>query len=110
MAERLFVYGTLAPGRPNEHVLAEVSGSWQPASVKGSLRNEGWGASMGYPGIVLSESGETVDGFIFESQELSSYLKQLDDFEGDGYERVKTLATLENGAIVETYIYVLKSD
>lgn len=110
MTDRLFVYGTLAPGRPNEHILAELSGSWQPASVKRSLRNEGWGASMGYPGIVLSESGETVDGFIFQSKDLSSYLKQLDDFEGDGYKRVKTLATLENGAIVETYIYVLKSD
>ena len=45
--ERLFVYGSLAPGRPNAHVLAEVPGSWEPASVKGRLRAEGgawrWG-------------------------------------------------------------------
>ena len=31
--ERLFVYGTLAPGRPNEHVLGEIEGSWEAATV-----------------------------------------------------------------------------
>ena len=29
MIQRLFVYGTLAPGRPNEHVLSEIGGSWE---------------------------------------------------------------------------------
>jgi len=47
MTERLFVYGTLAPGRPNEHILADVPGSWEPARVTGTLREEGWGAAMG---------------------------------------------------------------
>ncbi len=47
MTERLFVCGTLAPGRPNAHILAEVPGSWEPASVTGTLRAEGWGAAMG---------------------------------------------------------------
>ena len=28
MIQRLFVYGTLAPGRPNEHVLREIGGSF----------------------------------------------------------------------------------
>lgn len=35
MEERLFVYGTLAPGKPNEHVLAGLTGDWVAASVKG---------------------------------------------------------------------------
>lgn len=26
MTERLFVYGTLGPGRPNEHVLRDIGG------------------------------------------------------------------------------------
>ena len=47
MIEHLFVYGSLAPGRPNEHVLSEVEGSWETASVTGSLRQEGWGAAIG---------------------------------------------------------------
>ena len=53
MTERLFVYGTLGPGRPNEHVLGSIDGSWEAASVTGTLHDEGWGAAMGYPGIVL---------------------------------------------------------
>jgi gamma-glutamylcyclotransferase (GGCT)/AIG2-like uncharacterized protein YtfP len=42
MIERLFVYGTLAPGRPNEHVLSEIGGTWEAAIVTGTLRQEGW--------------------------------------------------------------------
>jgi gamma-glutamylcyclotransferase (GGCT)/AIG2-like uncharacterized protein YtfP len=51
MIDRLFVYGTLAPGRPNEHILANVAGEWEPASVTGRLLEEGWGAAAGYPGM-----------------------------------------------------------
>lgn len=36
MPEHLFVYGTLAPGRPNAHVLAEVPGTWRPATISDS--------------------------------------------------------------------------
>ncbi len=50
--EHLFVYGTLAPGRPNEHILADVPGTWQSAIVFGTLIDEGWGAELGYPGII----------------------------------------------------------
>ncbi len=110
MTDRLFVYGTLAPGRPNEHVLAEVSGTWEPATVKGKLLQEGWGAAAGYPGIVLDELGGEVNGFIFSSEELSAHWSRLDAFEGDGYERVVTLAQLENGTVVKTHIYALKGN
>ena len=53
MTYRLFVYGTLAPGRPNEHVLAAIPGSWEAATVKGKLFQEGWGARAGFPGIAF---------------------------------------------------------
>jgi hypothetical protein len=33
----------------------------------------------------------------------------LDDFEGEGYERVITKAKLKDGNIVETYIYTLRN-
>jgi gamma-glutamylcyclotransferase (GGCT)/AIG2-like uncharacterized protein YtfP len=68
MTHRLFVYGTLVPGRPNEHVLANVPGEWEPATVTGTLLQEGWGAAMGYPGIVLDERGDEVKGFLFSSE------------------------------------------
>jgi gamma-glutamylcyclotransferase (GGCT)/AIG2-like uncharacterized protein YtfP len=88
MTDYLFVYGTLAPDRPNEHVLAGVPGTWKPAIVKGTLRQQGWGAALGYPGIVLHEAGDDVHGFIFSSAELTRHWSRLDEFEGEGSDRV----------------------
>ena len=65
---RLFVYGTLAPGRPNEHVLGDIPGEWEPATVTGSLIHEGWGSELGYPGIVLDDQGTEVPGLVFSSK------------------------------------------
>lgn len=110
MTNRLFVYGTLAPGRPNEHILSEVRGTWEPATVTGWLYQEGWGAAVGYPGILLDEQGDAVEGWVFTSGRLSEYWGSLDAFEGDEYERVVTTAKLGNGATVEAYIYVLRMD
>jgi gamma-glutamylcyclotransferase (GGCT)/AIG2-like uncharacterized protein YtfP len=107
MTDRLFVYGTLAPGRPNAHVLAGLAGSWEPASVKGTLLQQGWGAAIGYPGIVLDERGDEVQGLVFRSDELAAHWPRLDEFEGDGYERVLASARLPDGTLVEAYIYVL---
>lgn len=63
MIEKLFVYGTLCPDRPNEHVLDAIGGSWKSATISGALREEGWGAEMGYPGIDLDGHGREVEGF-----------------------------------------------
>ena len=107
MIERLFVYGTLAPGRPNEHVLSEVEGSWEAASVTGSLRQEGWGAAMGYPGIDLDEHGDEVQGFLFSSEKLSDHWAKLDALEGKSYKRVLTAVKLKGNSTVDAYIYTL---
>ena len=107
MNHRLFVYGTLAPGRPNEHVLADVPGKWEPATVMGTLLQEGWGATMGYPGIILDEHGGEVEGFLFSSESLAEHWARLDKFEGEGYERVLTTVKLKDGTAVEAYIYRL---
>jgi gamma-glutamylcyclotransferase (GGCT)/AIG2-like uncharacterized protein YtfP len=106
MLNRLFVYGTLAPGRPNEHVLADILGKWEPGTVKGTLLQEGWGAKVGFPGIVLDQDGGEVRGFLFSSDALAEHLPRLDAFEGGGYERVATQVQLDGG-LVDAYIYVL---
>lgn len=106
MTYRLFVYGTLAPGRPNEHVLASIPGSWEAATVKGKLLQEGWGARAGFPGIVLDETGDEVQGFLFSSDALAAHLPRLDAFEGSGYERVETSVKLDE-RLVDAFIYVL---
>ena len=109
MTDRLFIYGTLAPGRPNEHILAGVSGTWEPATVRGKLVQEGWGAAVGYPGIVLSETDDHVQGFVFQSTDLPAHWARLDEFEGEGYVRVLATARLESGTTVDAYVYALNS-
>ena len=108
MIERLFVYGTLAPGRPNEHVLREIEGSWESGTARGTLRQEGWGAEMGYPGIDLKEQGDEIPGFLFSSEKLSEHWAKLDEFEGEAYERVLTVVKLTNNRTVTAYIYALR--
>lgn len=105
----LFVYGTLAPGEPNEHVLKPINGTWQKGIVKGELYESGWGAAMGFPGIVLDPVGSDVSGQLFSSAELDAHWPRLDAFEGDGYQRVITTVWLANGDKVDAYIYELSA-
>ncbi|MFG6094388.1 gamma-glutamylcyclotransferase family protein [Leptothoe sp. ISB3NOV94-8A] len=109
MTHRLFVYGTLAPGRPNEHVLADVPGNWEPATVIGTLVQEGWGAAVGYPGIILDKHGSEIKGFLFSSERLAEHWSRLDKFEGEGYERVLTTVKLEDETAMDAYIYQLRA-
>jgi len=96
MIKILFVYGSLAPGMANDHLLKKISGSGQSASVRGKLYPEGSGATLGYPAISLDEAGEEIDGFVFHSDKLPEHLEKLDEFEGEGYERVLTMAKLSH--------------
>ena len=109
MIERLFVYGTLGPGRTNEHVLDAIGGSWETATVTGTLRHEGWGAKLGYPGIDLDERGGEVKGILFTSENLSGHWAVLDEFEGEAYKRVLAKVKFEDGSIVVAHIYTLRS-
>ena len=109
VSHSLFVYGTLAPGRPNEHVLAEVPGDWEPAQVRGTLLEHGWGAALGFPVIELNARGGVVEGFLFTSEALDEHLTRLDDFEGDGYERVVTDVLLPGGRTAKAFIYAHRS-
>ena len=77
----LFIYGTLAPGRPNEHVLRPLGGVWQRGSVRGNLQDKGWGAAAGYPGIVLDPQAEPpVEGWLLRSEALADHWGQWDEF------------------------------
>lgn len=109
MLEKLFVYGTLGPGRPNAHVLESVGGSWLEGSVKGRLLAEGWGAAQGYPAIIPDPQGEPVQGFIYSSENFSRHWQRLDDFEGPGYQRVTVEVELTDGSKTTAFIYALKS-
>jgi gamma-glutamylcyclotransferase (GGCT)/AIG2-like uncharacterized protein YtfP len=104
----LFVYGTLAPGRSNAHVLADVPGRWEPATAIGVLVPEGWGAAAGYPGLIVDPGGDLVAGFLFSSDALSDNWPRLDAFEGDGYVRVLTRVTRQDGTTIDAHVYALR--
>ncbi len=109
MTETLFVYGTLMPNCPNGHVLEKIVGKFSPATVKGKLRDAGWSASMGYPGIHLDEEGDTIHGYLFSSSNLINHWDYLDEFEGEEFQREAVTVETYDEYDVDTYIYVLKA-
>jgi gamma-glutamylcyclotransferase (GGCT)/AIG2-like uncharacterized protein YtfP len=70
------------------------------------LVDAGWGASLGYPVLVLDPAGSAIGGDVFESVDLPAHSARLDTFEGPGYERVATTVHIPTGD-VDAYIYVL---
>jgi gamma-glutamylcyclotransferase (GGCT)/AIG2-like uncharacterized protein YtfP len=106
---RLATYGTLAPGRPNHGQLAGLSGRWLVGRVRGSLVQEGWGAELGYPGLILDAGGPLVEVDVFESSALPHHWHRLDAFEGPGYRRVATDVSTAEG-VVPASIYVLSAE
>lgn len=105
--EHLFVYGTLGPGRPNAHILEAIGGTWSHATVRGHLKQQGWGANQGYPGLLLDENSEKIQGFVFSSENLKCNWSMLDDFEGEEYKRVLTKVSLADDNKIDAYIYQL---
>ncbi|WP_222106070.1 gamma-glutamylcyclotransferase family protein [Catellatospora sichuanensis] len=105
---RLATYGSLAPGRPNHHQLAGLDGRWFAGHLHGRLLDAGWGATLGYPGLVVDPHGERVDVQVFESSELPAHWSRLDAFEGSQYERVPVTVHTPGG-LVEAFAYVLSA-
>lgn len=103
---RLATYGSLAPGKVNHHQLAGLKGRWIRGTVRGRRIDAGWGASLGFPGLILDASGPAVDVFLFESADLVDHWARLDEFEGPGYRRVVTRVCTADGE-VSACIYVV---
>ena len=79
----LVVYGTLAPGRENHHLLADLSGTWSEVTIFGEL-----GEWEGYPMFRWSASGARIAAWLLRSAELPAHYGRLDEFETDAYVRV----------------------
>ena len=107
--DRLFIYGSLQPGGPNEHVLASIEGEWEPAVIKGELVHAGWGAALGYPGLVIDAGGSAIRGYVFSSPHLGSKWAELDELEGSEYERAIAMVELADGRMIRTNVYVLRT-
>ena len=109
MSDRLFIYGTLAPGQRNHYVLEDVQGTWEKASLRGYLHERGWGAAHDCPGIVLSDEAEPVAGHLFTSEQLADLWPMLDAFEGDEYKRTPVTVKTDDGKQVSAQVYALAS-
>jgi gamma-glutamylcyclotransferase (GGCT)/AIG2-like uncharacterized protein YtfP len=87
-SERLAVYGSLAPGRENHHIVAPLGGSWSEGVVEGEMTRYGWGAAMGYSALHLRPGGPAVAVHVLTSVALPAAWPELDAFEGAEYRRV----------------------
>jgi gamma-glutamylcyclotransferase (GGCT)/AIG2-like uncharacterized protein YtfP len=103
---RLAAYGSLAPGRPNHAQLSDPPGRWLVGHVRGTLVEGGWGATLGYPGLIVDPDGALIEVFVFESAEVRGHWVRLDAFEGPGYRRVVVDVSTAEGALPAS-IYVL---
>jgi gamma-glutamylcyclotransferase (GGCT)/AIG2-like uncharacterized protein YtfP len=84
----LAVYGTLAPGQPNHHVVAPLGGEWTDGLIEGDLLPVGWGAALGYPGFRPRVGGDAVAVQVLTASSLATAWPALDHFEGPGYQRI----------------------
>jgi gamma-glutamylcyclotransferase (GGCT)/AIG2-like uncharacterized protein YtfP len=87
-SSRFAVYGTLAPGAPNHHVLEDLGGEWREGCVHGELRQRGWGAQQGYPAIRWKPGTDRIPVKLLVSEDLERHWRRLDEFEGPEYQRI----------------------
>lgn len=105
--KKLFVYGTLCPGRSNAHILENIGGEWQQGYVTGTFYERGWGAAADFPGVVLDKNGQRVNGYLFFSDKLEPHWPMLDEFE-EGYDRVEVSVTTATDQQVTAWVYQLQ--
>ncbi|MDJ1501120.1 gamma-glutamylcyclotransferase family protein [Xanthocytophaga agilis] len=108
----LIVYGTLAPDKPNHHVVQHIQGRWQKGTIRGKLYNEGWGAVQGYPGFkhVGIEEQQEINVYVLSSDELVTNWAVLDEFEGEEYRRLLAQFELETGETGVGFIYAINEE
>ena len=106
------MYGTLAPGESNAHILADLRGRWERAEDSGYVFPEGCAASEFYPAIIIATGDDPaaprVQGRLFISEDLPEFWPALDTFEGPCYERVVVKVRGCDSGEVEAYVYELR--
>jgi len=96
-SEILAVYGSLAPGKSNYHIVEPLGGEWTDGFIEGDLFQTGWGAALGYWAFRPRVGGERIAVKVLTSPRLSGAWQMLDDFEGSEYERI-LVAVFRNGS------------
>jgi gamma-glutamylcyclotransferase (GGCT)/AIG2-like uncharacterized protein YtfP len=102
----LAVYGTLAPGQPNHHVVAPLGGEWTDGLVEGDLFPVGWGAILGYPAFRPRAGGAAVAVKVLTSPLLATAWPDLDRFEGPEYQRI-LIPVFRSAPVGERQLYTV---
>ena len=96
---RLAVYGTLAPGQCNHHIIAPLKGSWTAGLVRGILHNPDWATAGGFPNFTHDPNAAEVPVHVLESPDLISHWERLDQFEGNEYRRIVVPVVTAKGTV-----------
>jgi gamma-glutamylcyclotransferase (GGCT)/AIG2-like uncharacterized protein YtfP len=82
-AHRLAVYGTLAPGQANHHMIANIQGLWEDGFIVGKLHE-----IDGLIAFRWKTPGDKVAIKLLTSPDFPSHWQGLDRFEGPPYRRI----------------------
>lgn len=85
----LAVYGTLAPGESNHHMVAAIDGRWVEGAIRGHRFTARWRDTPGYPGFRPDTDGPVVPILVLVADDLTTHWPALDAFEGPGYRRIE---------------------
>ena len=96
---KLIVYGSLAPGGVNAFMLAGLVGEWHPCRIRGRM-----GAYQGFKSFRYDPQGPEHPAWLFSSADLPRIIPELDDFEGEAYER-RIIPARVNGRWVMAQVY-----
>jgi len=80
---KLIVYGSLAPGGVNAFMLAGLVGEWFTCRIRGRM-----GTYLGFKSFRYDPQGPEHPAWLLESADLPRIIPELDDFEGEEYERI----------------------
>ena len=92
-AQRLAIYGTLAPGEANHAEIAHLGGRWCEARVRGSIRRIDRGTHKGLTAMHLDPKAAPLTVKLLVSPKLPANWPALDRFEGE--EMFRLLVPLE---------------
>ena len=101
--EKLIVYGSLVPGGLYHFLLADLPGTWEQCLIRGRM-----GEYWGFKAFHYDGEGPEHPAWLLTSQALPGIFPELDDFEGEGYERIIIPARV-NGGWVRAQVYAGKA-
>ena len=99
-SRRLAVYGTLAPGEENHHVIVRIQGTWERGWVRGVL-----GRSGRYPAFLWNPQAKRSPVQVLSSSRFPHHWARLDRFEGAAYRRILVPVTTAGQRVRVANIY-----